>query len=81
MSCMSFGIYLRPTLSLSLSASLSAWEGGTSSRVVGHSTMLSTSYTTYSTISSSIAKALAGHLFSLSRHSIEKAMSKYLVRL
>jgi hypothetical protein len=67
----------RPTLSLSRHLSRHGREGW----VVGHSTMLSTSYSTYSLCATSTAKALAGHLFSLSRHPIEKAMSKYLVRL
>ena len=55
--------------------------GMTSSGVVGHSTMLSTSIQYLFHYSLSIAKALAGHLFNLSLHPIEMAMSKYLVRL
>jgi hypothetical protein len=67
------------TLSLSLSLGIALGiEGGPGGWSLNHALDL-VQYPFHHSLS--IAKALAGHLFNLSLHPIEMAMSKYLVRL
>jgi hypothetical protein len=65
------------SLSLSLGIALGI-EGGPGGWSLNHALDL-VQYPFHHSLS--IAKALAGHLFNLSLHPIEMAMSKYLVRL